>query len=334
MSASRANASAVNRRTSGSAQPQVKPGIQRGNQGGNGGGSGGGRGMAPPNGKAFQPNQYQQAAYPPSYPQQTQGFAPPPPAPPSFPQYGGPPQQQQQQYGGYSQQGHLDRGGYTQQNQYQYQPNTQQPTAAPAKVSLKNAIGFNSYRISQLEAAIESLPNFEELLAQHAATIENNGTTLQEGMKVVDEAVFNNIVSRLEKMEQSSTQNQKQSELISKKTQTTLQNFTKVFDSVKNDIQLLKQSYDSLHQFIMNDETTLLPSTSTSTSSTSSSLPSKQHIIESIHEENEEEEEEGDEEIISSKINKTGQNKSSNKASMTYKDFITKELKQTEISAE
>jgi hypothetical protein len=80
----------------------------------------------------------------------------------------------------------------------QYPPQQYQPQPNP-KLSFSDAIALITIRLGRVETFINNLPPLDQL-EQYSSTSqpENN-----ENMKIVDEAVFKNIVSRLEKIEQT-----------------------------------------------------------------------------------------------------------------------------------
>jgi hypothetical protein len=80
----------------------------------------------------------------------------------------------------------------------QYSPQQYSPQPNP-KLSFSDAIALITIRLGRVETFINNLPPLDQL-EQYSSTSqpENN-----ENMKIVDEAVFKNIVSRLEKIEQT-----------------------------------------------------------------------------------------------------------------------------------
>ena len=80
----------------------------------------------------------------------------------------------------------------------QYPPQQYPPQPNP-KLSFSDAIALITIRLGRVETFINSLPPLDQL-EQYSSTSqpENN-----ENMKIVDEAVFKNILSRLEKIEQT-----------------------------------------------------------------------------------------------------------------------------------
>ena len=131
------------------------------------------------------------------------------------------------------------------QNTKQITQNQQENTPTP-KLSLQQAIGLSSLRISRIESILENLPNFDELTIQ-----SDPNQSIPENMRVVDEAVFTNIVSRLEKLEQNHLLSQKQNELNIKKVQTNYLGLTKTVEGIKFEISELKEKFESLQKFVI-----------------------------------------------------------------------------------
>jgi len=139
-----------------------------------------------------------------------------------------------------------NNGSRQTQNTKQNIASNQQETNSTPKLSLQQAIGLSSLRISRLETFIENLPNFDELNFQ---TEENN--SIPENMRVVDEAVFTNIVSRLEKLEQINILSQKQHELNNKKIQNNYLGLTKTVEGIKIELSELKEKFELLQHFVI-----------------------------------------------------------------------------------
>jgi len=131
------------------------------------------------------------------------------------------------------------------QNFNNYDSNTSELNKPP-KLTLQQAIGLTTLRLSRVETMLENLPNFDNL--QFEST---NETSIPENMRVVDEAIFNNIVSRLEKIEQNNLLTQKQSELNNKKLQTNFLNLTKTVENIRIDFLSLKENFQNLQEFVI-----------------------------------------------------------------------------------
>ena len=101
-------------------------------------------------------------------------------------------QQGQQQFRGQPQQSR----GQPQQRPQQQQPvqQMQQP-----QMSVSDAIGLITLRLGRVETYIKQMPPLDQIGM-------NSGGEIGENIRVVDEAVFTNIVARLEKMEQTPTE--------------------------------------------------------------------------------------------------------------------------------
>jgi len=152
---------------------------------------------------------------------------------PNYNQPQPPPQYTQQQYA-------------QQQQQQQYTPPQPNP-----KLSFSDAIALITIRLGRVETFINNLPPLDQL-EQYSSTSqpENN-----ENMKIVDEAVFKNIVSRLDKLEQIKTtpiqtpiQTQVTTPIV---TNDELQSFKEENSSLKEDILLLKDEMNELKNIIL-----------------------------------------------------------------------------------
>jgi hypothetical protein len=107
------------------------------------------------------------------------------------------PQQQQQQMRPQQQQQQLRP-----QQQQPVRPQAPQPQSQPMqqpKMSVSDAIGLITLRLGRVETFIQTLPPLDQIGANYSGETGEIG----ENMRVVDEAVFTNIVARLEKVEQT-----------------------------------------------------------------------------------------------------------------------------------
>lgn len=84
--------------------------------------------------------------------------------------------------------------------QMQQQQMQQQPMQNP-KMSVSDAIGLISLRLGRVETFIQQMPPLDQIGMNSSS---ESGGEVGENMRVVDEAVFTNIVARLEKLEQTS----------------------------------------------------------------------------------------------------------------------------------
>ena len=80
----------------------------------------------------------------------------------------------------------------------QYSPQQYSPQPNP-KLSFSDAIALITIRLGRVETFINNLPPLDQLEQYSSRSQPENN----ENMKIVDEAVFKNIVSRLEKIEQT-----------------------------------------------------------------------------------------------------------------------------------
>lgn len=125
------------------------------------------------------------------------------------------PQQQQQQ----------------QHQQHQQQKQQQQPLTRP-KISVSDAIALTTLRLGRVENFINGLPPLDQI---GNASLSASTDTLSEGMRVVDEALFNSIVSRLEKIESNSTFPEVQKQ-INQKSQANINVLSKNLDNFKREV--------------------------------------------------------------------------------------------------
>jgi hypothetical protein len=127
-----------------------------------------------------------------------------------------------------------------QQQQQQYS----QPQPNP-KLSFSDAIALITIRLGRVETFINNLPPLDQL-EQYSATSqpENN-----ENMKIVDEAVFKNIVSRLDKLEQvKPVPIQTQAPIVDN---TEIKSFKEENHFLKEEISSLKEEMNELKNIIL-----------------------------------------------------------------------------------
>jgi hypothetical protein len=136
---------------------------------------------------------------------------------------------------------------YSQQQQYAQQTSVPNP-----KLSFSDAIALITIRLGRVETFINNLPPLDQL-EQYSNTSqpENN-----DNMRIVDEAVFKNIISRLDKLEQSKStttpapiqvQNNQDIHLLQ-------ENFNSVNENVssfKEGVQSLKEEVDELKNLVL-----------------------------------------------------------------------------------
>ena len=82
------------------------------------------------------------------------------------------------------------------QQRQQQQPVQQMQQMQQPQMSVSDAIGLITLRLGRVETYIKQMPPLDQIGM-------NSGGEIGENMRVVDEAVFTNIVARLEKMEQT-----------------------------------------------------------------------------------------------------------------------------------
>jgi len=121
-----------------------------------------------------------------------------------------------------------------QQNMFQQggrgpQQTEQMPQQMPQRIAIPDAIGIITYRLSQVENFINK--------------IQNQEPTENENAVSVDEAVFNNIIDRIEYLEQPENSSSLKDEEINSLKKTVL--------SLENDMALLKDITFKLQTFSM-----------------------------------------------------------------------------------
>jgi hypothetical protein len=87
------------------------------------------------------------------------------------------------------------------QMRQQQQQQQQQQQVAPPKLSVSDAIALITIRLGRVETFINNLPPLDQL--EHYSS--NTQPEQNENMKIVDDAVFKSICSRLDKLEHSKT---------------------------------------------------------------------------------------------------------------------------------
>jgi hypothetical protein len=90
-----------------------------------------------------------------------------------------------------------------QSNGRQVQQQQQQKPMQNPKMSVSDAIGLLSLRLGRVETLMQQLPPLDQIGMNYGS---ESGDMVGENMRVVDEAVFTNIVSRLEKIESTPKQ--------------------------------------------------------------------------------------------------------------------------------
>ena len=146
-------------------------------------------------------------------------------------------QQQQQQYAPQPQ--------YSPQQQYAPQPNP--------KLSFSDAIALITIRLGRVETFINNLPPLDQLeQVSSTSQPENN-----ENMKIVDEAVFKNIVSRLDKLEQTNV-TQIQTQQAPSVNNNDIQLFKDELNTFKDEVNNNQQNIISLKDEINNNQQNII----------------------------------------------------------------------------
>jgi hypothetical protein len=175
---------------------------------------------------------------------------------PSSSQFQQQPQQQQQQQqqvrGGQRPGTGISRSGQNQQyqqqsqSQYQQQSNSTAKKHATPKISVSDAIALTTLRLGRVETFINSLPPLDQI---GNVSLSNNpgfaSTTIPENMRLIDEALFTSIVSRLEKLEKMDLVNNAQKQ-VNQKFQGSLNVLSKSFDTIKKELGDIKKTQEEL----------------------------------------------------------------------------------------
>jgi hypothetical protein len=127
-----------------------------------------------------------------------------------------------------------------QQMQQQMQPQMQQQPQQPVKMSVSDAIGLITLRLGRIETFIQKMPPLDQIGMNSSGEMGEIG----ENMRVVDEAVFTNIVARLEKLEQT-TKSSSSNESVS----TNASNET--IDALKHSVEILNAEMDQVKTLLM-----------------------------------------------------------------------------------
>jgi len=91
------------------------------------------------------------------------------------------------------------RGGQQQQQQGRKIQPPQQEKVYP-KLSVSDAIALTTIRLGRVESFINALPPLEQI-GRHSSAGGDNHIAYDDNIKIVDEAVFKSIVTRLDKLE-------------------------------------------------------------------------------------------------------------------------------------
>jgi len=127
---------------------------------------------------------------------------------------------------------------YNQRNQNQQQYPYPQVAMVHPKLSVSDAIALITIRLGKVETFINTLPPLDQLelysSSNSSQSFSGQEQTSNENMRIVDEAVFKSIVSRLDRLEQNGVDN------ASKLTQLEQSSAAKekIIEDLKNQIQI------------------------------------------------------------------------------------------------
>jgi len=138
------------------------------------------------------------------------------------------------------------------QQQQQKQSHVQAPVQNP-KMSVSDAIGLLSLRLGRVETYILQLPPLDQLnlLSSGAGSSGSGSEELGENMRVVDDAVFTNIVARLEKMDKTIKAQPQGVSVPDSATTQSVSELKETVGSLKSEIKNLKELMLSLQSFTM-----------------------------------------------------------------------------------
>ncbi len=110
-------------------------------------------------------------------------------------------------------------------------PVQEQPPTKP-KISISDAMGLVSLRLGRVENMMNALPSPESLVG--SGSLDRGGE--EETFRVVDEAVFQSIVTRLDVVEKTDSSNQDVVEL-----KESIKMLTTLYESLKTEIGVTKE---------------------------------------------------------------------------------------------
>jgi hypothetical protein len=105
------------------------------------------------------------------------------------------------------------------------------PTTVP-KISISDAMGLVSLRLGRVETILSSMPSPESLVG--SGSVDRGGD--EDSFRVVDEAVFQSIVSRLDVVEKRDSSNQDVVDL-----KESIKTLTTLYESLKTEIGVTKE---------------------------------------------------------------------------------------------
>jgi hypothetical protein len=203
--------------------------------------------------------------------------------------------QQQQQMRPQMQQQQM-RPQQQQMRPQQQQMQQQQPMQNP-KLSVSDAIGLITLRLGRVETFIQQMPPLDQIGMNATGEHQEIG----ENMRVVDEAVFTNIVSRLDKLEQEP----KTSNVVaSKETNTAVTELKESVEVLKAEMMQMKGLLLSLQSFTMqtNQKLSELIFNSQQENENENDSEHEDDVQEELDANNEEQEENDDSEIVAENI--------------------------------
>jgi len=173
-----------------------------------------------------------------------------------------PQQQQQQQRPGSN---NARQPPHQQQQQRQPHPHQQQQQQQQQpKISVSDAIALTTLRLGRVETFINSLPPMEDLIQciknngdsslgsgnDCVGGVSGGGSSNMENMRIVDEAVFTSIVSRLDKTEQSTLLNHASHSKSQTQNQSSITILSKSIEQLKTEMKQLKELFTELQSFV------------------------------------------------------------------------------------
>jgi len=153
------------------------------------------------------------------------------------------------------------------QQQQQRQPHPhqqQQQQQQQPKISVSDAIALTTLRLGRVETFINSLPPMEDLIQciknngdsslgsgnDCVGGVSGGGSSNMENMRIVDEAVFTSIVSRLDKTEQSTLLNHASHSKSQTQNQSSITILSKSIEQLKTEMKQLKELFTELQSFV------------------------------------------------------------------------------------
>jgi hypothetical protein len=133
----------------------------------------------------------------------------------------------------------------------QQQQQMQQQRMQQTKLSIPDAIGLTTLRLGKLENHFSVLEQIVQNLSSSGVGVEG-GESFNEIVRVVDEAVFQSIVTRLENLEKRQSHQQQQPQQVQSQPQ------QKITPQVNADVEAVKQDLNTLKNEMSNLKDLLL----------------------------------------------------------------------------